>query len=97
MTLTWPQSRKRIQFATLGANDAAIKHYCKMKVNPKSNLVYSNFFFISSFHFLLHLFSFRALFVNSRSFYFFYLVYDHEKHKSYKNLVSMFIDGGLIF
>jgi hypothetical protein len=43
------------------------------------------------------LFSFRALFVNSRSFYFFYLVYDHEKHKSYKNLVSMFIDGGLIF
>jgi hypothetical protein len=40
-----------------------------------------------------------CLFVNDGgSFYFFYLVlYDHEKHKNYKNLVSMPIHGGLTF
>jgi hypothetical protein len=55
--LTWSQSTKRIQFATLGANDAAIKHYCKMKVNPKSNPILFYFFFISCLHFPLLLFS----------------------------------------
>ncbi len=29
--------------------------------------------------------------------FFFYLRYGDEKHKNYKNLVSMFIHGGLIF
>lgn len=30
------------------------------------------------------------------NFYFCYLGYGNEKHKSYKNLVSIFIHGGLI-
>jgi hypothetical protein len=40
---------------------------------------------------------FLCLFVNDgRNFYFCYLGYGNEKHKSYKNLVSIFIHGGLI-
>jgi hypothetical protein len=31
------------------------------------------------------------------NFYFCYLGYGNEKHKSYKNLVSIFMHGGLIF
>jgi hypothetical protein len=41
-----------------------------------------------------------CLFVNdggSFFFFFFDLGYAHEKHKSYKNLVSMFVHGGLNF
>jgi hypothetical protein len=52
MALTWHSNRKRIQFATLGANDAAIKHHCKMKVNPKSNLISSIFSSFYAFIFL---------------------------------------------
>jgi hypothetical protein len=52
-------------------------------------------FHLSSFSFLL---VYLCLFMNDGgSFYFFYLGYGHEKHKSYKYLVSMLIYCGLTF
>jgi hypothetical protein len=69
-------------------------HY-RIKINPKSNLIFSTslFFHFFSFFFLVKI---LCLFVNNeRSFYFFFLGYGREKHKKYKNLVSMLIHGGL--
>jgi len=60
----------------------------------KISSIFSSFHLSSFFSLLVYL----CLFVNDgRSFYFFCFGYGHEKHKSYKYLVSMFIYGGLTF
>jgi hypothetical protein len=50
-------------------------------------------------HFPLFLFNFCVCFwmIDRESFYFSYLGYDCNKHKSYKNLVFMLIHSGLTF
>ncbi len=69
--------------------------YCRIKINLKINpITFSSFYFFSFFAPLVEL---MRLFVNDgRGFYFFSLGYGHEKHKNYKNLVSMLIHGDLI-
>jgi hypothetical protein len=81
--------------------------FCMLYLDP--NFLQLNYIFdyfimlskISSIFSSFHLSSFSSLLVylclfvsDGRSFYFFCLGYGHEKHKSYKYLVSMLIYGG---